>query len=92
MFYVIDLCAGIRLLQVYVCLLFITWLSEVDDNGCLIFLSNLQMEKGDNEEEPIIRGSSVLRFLKVKHFINVDDVTVSPTKKQNAVANVSVLL
>lgn len=76
----------------YVCLLFITWLSEMDDKGCLISLSNLQMEKGDNEEEPVIRNSEVLSFLKVKHFINVDDVTASPTKKENAVANVSVLL
>ena len=54
-------------------------------------LSLLQFEEGDVEDSPIISSEMVLGYLRTANFIDVDNVTITAQRKQDAVNDVSSL-
>ena len=54
-------------------------------------LSLLQFEEGDVEDSPIISSEMVLGYLRTTNFIDLNNVTITAQRKQDAVNDVSSL-
>jgi len=57
----------------------------------LYIICVIQFEKGDVEDSPIISSEMVLGYLRTANFIDVDNVTITAQRKQDAVNDVSSL-